>query len=60
MPNRPRIVFNECGGHDGYQKNPLSMQISKKSSYLIDKMHLEKLQAKILQKTYYGAPEGGK
>jgi hypothetical protein len=26
-------------GHDGYQKNPLSRQIPKKSTYLYDKMH---------------------
>jgi hypothetical protein len=33
-------------GHDGYQKNPLLMQISKKSIYLSDKMHLEKITGK--------------
>jgi hypothetical protein len=33
-------------GHDGYQKNPFSVQISKKSSYLSDKMHLEKGKGK--------------
>jgi hypothetical protein len=33
-------------GYDGYQKNLLSMQISKKLSYLSDKMHLEKVTGK--------------
>jgi hypothetical protein len=34
-------------GHDGYQKNPLLVQISKKSSYLLSgKMHLEKGKGK--------------
>jgi hypothetical protein len=32
----------ECG-HDGYQKNPLSMEISKNSSYHGDKMQIEKV-----------------
>jgi hypothetical protein len=30
-------------GHDGYQKNSLLMDISKKSSYYCDKMHIEKV-----------------
>jgi hypothetical protein len=46
-------------GHDGYQKNPITMQISKKSSYLSDKMHQEKLQAKMLRKTDNKAPKEG-
>jgi hypothetical protein len=48
-PNTPRIFFIEHG-HDGYQKNPLLMQISIKSSYLSDKMHLEKVTGKNVMK----------
>jgi hypothetical protein len=35
------------------------MQISKKSSYLRDKMHLEKVTGKNVMKTYNRAPEKG-
>jgi hypothetical protein len=38
-PNKPRNFFFIEYGHDGYQKNPLSIQIPKKSTYLSDKMH---------------------
>jgi hypothetical protein len=34
------------------------MQISKKSSYLSDKMHLEKVIGQNIIKTYIRAPEG--
>jgi hypothetical protein len=43
------IFFIEYG-HEGYQKNPLSTQISKKSSTYSDKMHLEKVTGKIVMK----------
>jgi hypothetical protein len=57
-PYKPRIFFIEYG-HDGYQKNPLSMQISKKLSYLNDKLHLEKVTGKNVMKNilYNRAPE---
>jgi hypothetical protein len=54
--NKPRIFFHD---HDGYQKNPLSMQISKKSSYRSGKMHLEKVAGKNVMKHLYRAPEKG-
>jgi hypothetical protein len=52
-PNNPRIFFFEYG-HDGYQKNPLLMQISKKSSYHSHKIHLEKVMQKCYEKFTIG------
>jgi hypothetical protein len=37
-PKNQEIFFLEYG-HDGYQKNPLSIQIPEKSTFLCDKMH---------------------
>jgi hypothetical protein len=42
-------------GYDGYQKNPLSMQILKMSSYHSDKVHIEKVTGKNVMKIW--APE---
>jgi hypothetical protein len=41
--DKPRFFCFIEYGHDRYQKNPLSMEISKMSSYLADKIHLEKV-----------------
>jgi hypothetical protein len=44
-PKKTGIFFH---GHDGYQKNPLLMQISQMSSYITDKCTYKKVQAKML------------
>jgi hypothetical protein len=40
-------------GHDGYQKNPLSIQIPENSNYLCDKMHPKQ---DILKQKFFRGP----